>query len=86
MFDRFDNANQEKYKNKKKINEILFKDPKLDIKSIILLIYIYYLNFSLYSLFFKISKINFRIWLTFIFNETIMTKIKFNCESSFRYF
>jgi len=46
VFGRFDNANQERYKNKKsKINEIQFKDPKLDIKSIILLIYIYYLNF-----------------------------------------
>ena len=46
MFGRFDNANQERYKNKKsKINEIKFKDPKLDIKSIILLIYIYHLKF-----------------------------------------
>ena len=46
MFGRFDIANQERYKNKtSKINEIQFKDPKLDIKSIILLIYIYYLNF-----------------------------------------
>ena len=46
MFGRFDNANQERYKNEKReINEIQFKVPKLDIKSIILLIYIYYLNF-----------------------------------------
>jgi len=30
---------------------------------------------SLYSLIFKISKINIQVWLTFIFNETIMTKI-----------
>ena len=45
MYYRFDNANEEKYKIKKsKINEIQFKDPKLDIKSIILLVYIYYLN------------------------------------------
>ena len=46
MFDCFENAHQERNKIKKcKINEIKFKDPKLDIKSIILLINIYYLNF-----------------------------------------
>ena len=54
MYCRFDNANQERDKiNKSKINEIQFKDPKLDIKSFILLVYIYYLN-SLSS--FMISK------------------------------
>lgn len=46
MYYRFDNANQERYKIKNsKINEIEFKDPELDIKSIILLIYICYLNY-----------------------------------------
>ena len=46
VYYRFDNANQEWYKNKKnKINENQFKNPKLDIKSIILLIYVYYLKF-----------------------------------------
>ena len=47
MCGRFDIANQERYKIKKsKINEILFKNLKLDIKSVILLIYIYYLVFT----------------------------------------
>jgi len=42
----FDIANQERYKIKKsKINEIQFKNPKLDIKSVILLVCIYYLIF-----------------------------------------
>ena len=46
VYYRFDNANQEKYKTKKSnINEIQFKNPKLDIKSFILLVYIYYLIF-----------------------------------------
>ena len=46
VYYRFDNANQERYKIKKsKINEIEFKNPKLDIKSVILLVYIYYLIF-----------------------------------------
>jgi len=34
----------------------------------------------------KNLKVNFRIWLTFFVNPMIMTKINFNCESSFRYF
>jgi len=46
VYCRFDNANHERYKIKKsKINEIKFKNPKPDIKSVILLVYIYYLIF-----------------------------------------
>jgi len=46
VYCRFDNTNQERYKIKKsKINEIEFKNPKLDIKSVILLVYFYYLIF-----------------------------------------
>ncbi len=42
----FDNANKNSYKVKKsKIDEIQFKEPKLDIKPIIFLVYFYYLNF-----------------------------------------
>ncbi len=48
VYCRFDIANQERYKIKEsKINEIQFKNPKLDIKSVILLVYFYYLIFSL---------------------------------------
>ena len=55
VYCRFDNANQERYKIKKsKINEIQFKNPKLDIKSVIFLVYIYYLNF--YSLLINFQK------------------------------
>ena len=57
MYCRFDNANQERDKiNKSKINEIQFKDPKLDIKSFILLVYIYYLIFSFIHKSSKISE------------------------------
>ena len=56
MYCRFDIANQKRYKIKKsKINEIQFKNPKLDIKSVILLVYIYYLIF--YSLLINFQKI-----------------------------
>ena len=59
MYCRFDNANQERYKIKKsEINETKFKNPKLDIKSVILLVYIYYLIFeSLLINFQKIQKL-----------------------------
>ncbi len=59
LYCRFDIANQERYKIKKsKINEILFKNPKFDIKSVILLVYIYYLIFkSLLINFQKIQKL-----------------------------
>ena len=46
MYCRFDNANQKKYKIKKRSKyEIQFKDSELIIKPIILRVYIYYLNF-----------------------------------------
>ena len=46
MYCRFDNAYQERYQIKKsKINEIQFKDLKFNFESIILFVYIYYLDF-----------------------------------------
>jgi len=49
VYRRFDIANQERYKIKKsKINEIKFKNHKLDIKSVILLVYFYYLIFLVF--------------------------------------
>ena len=55
----------------------LIQNPKLDIKSFILLVYIYYLIFIISYLFSKSLKINIRIWLTFIVNAMIMSKINF---------
>ena len=62
MYCRFDIDTQERYKIKKsKINEIQFKNPKLDIKSIILLVYIYYLKIlGFINYFQKIEKLIFK--------------------------
>jgi len=49
-----------------------------------LLIYIYYLNFLVFnSLIFKNLIINIQIWLTFIVNAMIITKINFLIVSPF---
>ncbi len=56
MYCHFEDANQERFIIKKsKINEIQFKNPKLDFKSVILLVYFYYLIF--YFLLINVQKI-----------------------------